>query len=92
MSWKISGYDTFANEAYPLGGRYASQAAAERAARKRLGLFELMQPGDVSGGQAGIQDHVYVHRPDGSSYRFTHPEPIRPGFFMRLAWRLGLLG
>lgn len=89
--WKISGYDTFANEPYWLPGRYGSQQAAERAARRRLGLLELMQPGETSGGQAGIQDQVFIHRPDGTSYHFEHPEPIRPGFFTRLAWRLGLL-
>jgi len=89
--WKISGYDAFSHEAYPLRGSFASQQAAERAARRRLGVVEMMQPSDVSGGQAGIQDQAYIHRPDGTSYRFRHPDPIRPGFFLRLAWALGLL-
>jgi hypothetical protein len=89
--WKLSGYDTFAHEDYPLRGSYASQKAAERAARRRLGVLEMMQPSHVSGGQAGLQDRVYVHGPDGTSYCFEPPDPVRPGFFMRLAWKLGLL-
>ncbi len=89
--WKLSGYDTFANEAYPLRGSYASQEAAERAARRRLGVLEMMQPSETSGGQGGVQDQVYVHHPDGSSYRFEHPEPVPPGLLTWLAWKLGLM-
>ena len=89
--WKISGFDTFAGESYPLRGGFTSQEAAERAALRRLGVLEMMQPSDVSGGQGGIQDQVFVHRPDGTSYRFEHPDPPRPGLMLRIAWKLGLL-
>ncbi len=89
--WSLSGYDTFAGEAYPLPGRFLSQRGAERAAKWRLSVLELTQPSDTSGGQAGIQDKVYVHCPDGTSYLFEPGEPIRPGLLVRTLWRLGAL-
>jgi len=51
----------------------------------------MMQPSAVSGGQKGMQDQVFIHRPDGTSYRYEHADPIRPGLWLRLAWTLGLL-
>jgi hypothetical protein len=75
--WRIKGYDTFegGDAFYPLCGSYKNQQAAERAAQKRLDVLEATQPSYDSGGQGldGIQDHVYVVRPDGSQYRFFMP-------------------
>jgi hypothetical protein len=71
--WHLEGFDTFAEESYPLEGEYPDQQAAEAAARKRLQELERDQPTETSGGQSehGIQDRVYVVRPDGTRYRFV---------------------
>ncbi len=70
--WKLEGVDTFANESYPLGGEYPNEAAAVEAAKERLEELEKTQPTSQSGGQKGIQDQVYIVRPDGTKYRFTN--------------------
>lgn len=69
--WRLEGYDTFEGSEYPLGGVYGTEAAAVKAARDRLAELEKNQPSASSGGQsrAGIQDRVYVVRPDGSKFR-----------------------
>jgi hypothetical protein len=69
--WHLLGYDPFALEYYPLPGEYPSQQEAEKAARARLRDLEVLQPTQTSGGQAywGIQDRVYVVRPDDTMYR-----------------------
>ena len=61
-------YDTFAGEAYPLEGEFSTEQDAIAAARARLEELERTQPSESSGGQDGIQDRVYVVRPDGSSF------------------------
>ena len=76
--WKIEGYDTFSRKPYALGGEYESQAAAESAAWQRLKELEVRQPTAMSGGQSGIQDRVYIIRPDGTQYLYEPPAPI-PG-------------
>jgi len=68
-TWKLRGYDTFAGEWYPLEGIYLS----ERAAHKRLRALERSQPPATSGGQEGIQDQVYIVRPDGTMFRYLPP-------------------
>ncbi len=87
--WTLEGYDSFAKEAYALPGSYPSQRVAEKAAVKRIRVLGMMQPSEISGGQDGMQDHVHVRRPDGTSYRFVPPQPVRPGPLYRLAWALG---
>ncbi len=67
--WKLRGHDTFANEDYPLEGEFDTEHDAIMAARLRLRDLEITQPSETSGGQAGIQDHVYVIRPDGTRFR-----------------------
>jgi len=69
--WQLRGYDTFARQSYPLPGTYRSEADAIAAARLRLVELEQEQPSASSGGQGegGIQDRVFVVRPDGTSYR-----------------------
>jgi hypothetical protein len=75
-TWKLQGYDTFAGEWYPLPGRYFSEKAAQRAARRELKKLEKMQPSRYSGGQrpGGIQDRVYIVGPDGLVVRYLPEE------------------
>lgn len=87
--WTIEGYDSFAKEAYALPGSYSSQRVAEKAALRRLKALEMMQPSEISGGQNGMQDQIYIRRPDGTSYRFVPPQPVRPSPLFRLAYALG---
>lgn len=71
--WKLLGYDTFAEEYYTIGSTYNTEEQAKAAAKKKLAELEREQPSSSSGGQAeaGIQDRVYIVRPDGSRYRFV---------------------
>jgi hypothetical protein len=68
--WRLRGRDTFAGQDYALRGVFWTEKAAQRAARRRLAELERSQPSATSGGQDGIQDQVYVVRPDGTSYRY----------------------
>lgn len=70
--WRLVGYDTFSNEWYDLDGKYHSEEAAEKAAKKRMGELEKSQPSVSSGGQSGIQDRVYIEGPDGQKHRFIY--------------------
>lgn len=67
--WRIEGFDTFSSEKYPLPGNYSSEADALAAAKAYLDKLESTQPTSSSGGQNGIQDRVFVVRPDGSKFR-----------------------
>jgi hypothetical protein len=67
--WKLEGYDTFSEEEYPLPGEHDTEDAAIAAAQERLADLERTQPSESSGGQDGIQDRVYVIRPDGERFR-----------------------
>jgi len=58
--WFIEGWNTFGGHDYPIPGKYRTEKAALRAAKRYLRELERTQPSDISGGQAGIQDHVYV--------------------------------
>lgn len=71
--WKISGKDAMDGQTYPLPGEWESEEDARSGALMRLMELEKSQPTESSGGQSpmGIQDRVYIHRPDGSRYRFT---------------------
>ena len=73
--WKIEGYDTFegGTEAfYSFPGKWDTEKEAIEAAKKRLQELEISQPSSQSGGQGfyGIQDQVFIVRPDGTEYRF----------------------
>jgi hypothetical protein len=74
--WMLQGYDTFAGDRYHLAGPFFSERAARRAAKRELRKIEKMQPTESSGGQgpSGIQDRVYIVRPDGSIYRYLPEE------------------
>ncbi len=67
--WRIEGFDTFSSEEYFIPGDYSSEADALAAAKAYLDKLELTQPTSSSGGQNGIQDRVFVVRPDGSKFR-----------------------
>lgn len=84
MKWKLEGYDTFDGEYYPIGtlsvidGRstvdgakpsYDTYAEVLKDARWQLAQLEKTQPTRTSGGQAGIQDRVYIVHPDGRRER-----------------------
>jgi hypothetical protein len=71
--WKLLGYDTFDGMWYALQGEYESEWDARAAAQQRLMELERTQPTESSGGQSstGIQDRVFIVRPDGTKYRFT---------------------
>lgn len=79
MVWTLEGYDTFEERFYALEGEYSSQQAVERAAETELREIEKTQPTASTGGQEedGIQDQVFVVRPDGTKYRYTgNPTPV----------------
>ena len=77
-TWKLEGYDTFSSESYPLGAypgadnckpSYDSYEAALADAWLRLAELERTQPSSSSGGQAGIQDRVFIIHPGGRRER-----------------------
>ena len=68
-SWTLQGWDTFAGESYRIPGSYSTEARAESAAKKHLARLERSQPSEVSGGQDGIQDQVYIEGPTGQRRR-----------------------
>lgn len=61
---------------YPVPGEFDTAEEAVTAAALKLIEFEESQPSSESGGQdeSGIQDRVFIVRPDGSKYRFVLPE------------------
>jgi hypothetical protein len=69
--FRLVGYDTFSNEWYNLNKTFKTETAAIRAAKKRLEHLEETQPSASSGGQGagGIQDRVFVERPNGTRFR-----------------------
>ena len=71
------GYDVFGGHEYPIDGPLDSELKAWSAARKHLRDIEGLQPTEETGGQAqyGIQDQIFIKRPDGSSYRYTGQSP-----------------
>lgn len=69
QKWRLEGWDTFAGESYHISGEYESEALAVAAAKRELEESERTQPSESSGGQAGIQDGVYVVGPGGHRYR-----------------------
>jgi hypothetical protein len=71
--WRLIGHDTFDGDDYPLTD-HASEEEALRAAHDRLRALEVLQPEATSGGQDGIQDRVYVVRPNGTRYRVCLPD------------------
>ena len=77
--WTLEGFDTFEGKSYPLPDEHDSEQLAQLAATQRLLELEKTQPAVTSGGQAegGIQDQVFIVRPDGTKYRFGFNEALR---------------
>lgn len=71
--WRLLGLDTFDGQIYQLT-EHVSEEEALHAAHDRLRALEISQPTCTSGGQDGIQDRVYVVRPDGTRYRVCLPD------------------
>lgn len=71
--WRLIGHDTFDGDDYSLT-EHGSEEEALHAAHDRLHALEILQPTYASGGQDGIQDRVYVVRPDGTRYRVCLPD------------------
>ena len=71
--WKLRGYDAFSAEAYPIAGDYGSEAEAILAAERVLADLERQQPSQSSGGQQGIQDQVFIVRPNGTAFLYEKP-------------------
>jgi len=74
-TWSVEGYDTFEggpDAFYRVREGLASEEEAQVAAAAYMKELERHQPSSSSGGQGmmGIQDRVYIVRPDGSKYRF----------------------
>ncbi len=81
--WSVWGYDTFEEEDawYPIDAdwtktpreikEYDTEDEALARAYSRFDELEISQPSKNSGGQSewGIQDMVYLQRPDGNRYR-----------------------
>lgn len=69
--WKLIGWDTFSSEEYSIS-EHKTQELAEKAAAEKMQYLEEIQPSKSSGGQGtyGIQDQVYIQRPDGTRYRW----------------------
>ena len=74
-TWGVEGYDTFeggSDAFYRVKDGLASEEEAQVAAAAYMTELERHQPSSSSGGQGpmGIQDRVYIVRPNGSKYRF----------------------
>jgi hypothetical protein len=73
-SWSVDGYDTFegGDAYYPVKRGLASEEDARAAASAYLHELERRQPSEHSGGQGpmGIQDRVFIVKPDGTRERF----------------------
>ncbi|MFA6383579.1 MAG: hypothetical protein WCX17_04090 [Parcubacteria group bacterium] len=70
--WKLEGYDTFSNEPYPIPGDYPTEIDVIKAALEKMEELRKNQPSKTSGGQGtfGIQDRIYIVRPNGDKYRY----------------------
>ncbi len=70
--WKLEGWDVFDAGNYAIEGEYDTEEQVIEAAKLRLLENEKDQPTETSGGQSdrGVQDRVFIVRPDGSKYRY----------------------
>lgn len=71
--WTLEGLDRFDGGFYPIFGEHDTEGEALEAAKVELAEIERLQPSSSSGGQGpdGIQDRIYIVRPNGSKYRFV---------------------
>lgn len=70
--WRLQGYDAYDGGFYSLPGQFTSELDAQKAALSKLKEIEGTQPTEDTDGQndEGIQDRVFILRPDGTQYRF----------------------
>jgi len=68
--WRLSGWDTFAHESYPIGD-FPDEASAREAAKKRLKKYAQSRHRTGGPPPGGIEDLIFVVRPDGSSYIYS---------------------
>ncbi len=78
--WTLLGYDTFAEEEYPLPGEFEHKWGAEAAAALEMEKTKREQPDKSSGGQGtfGIQDRIFLVSPAGNRERVHSLVPILP--------------
>ncbi|OIP24913.1 hypothetical protein AUK11_02030 [bacterium CG2_30_37_16] len=69
--WHLKDFDTFEEEYYGLKGSFETEELAIAGGKEKLKELEETQPSSQSGGQdpLGIQDKVFVVRPDGTDFR-----------------------
>lgn len=68
--WKLKGRDKFTGKFYDIFDSYPNEQSAIEMARERRADFGLTQPSSGSQGRKGVQDKVYIVRPDGTQYLF----------------------
>ena len=70
--WKLVGFDAFEEEYYSLNDSYPNENEARQAAILKFKEINKLQPPEEAGGQddEGIQDRLFIERPNGSKYRF----------------------
>lgn len=71
--WCLAGYDMLEGTPYPLNGEWNNESETLDAARLHMAHLEMTQPTAETGGQDddGIQDQVWVIRPNRTRYRFV---------------------
>jgi len=67
--WQLWGLDTFSNDTYRVSC-HGTEAECLAAAREYLRELEEQQPSELSGGQDGIQDRLYIVGPNGVRYLY----------------------
>ena len=74
--WRLEGYDAYSEEPYEIRGEWPTEEKTREAARDHLREIAFYQPEEMAGGQTdeGIQDRIFIIRPDGSKYRFLPVE------------------
>ena len=76
-TWRVLGFDAFDEEYYPLSGDFETEDGAKKLASEKFDQINLSQPDEQSSGQDddGIQDRLFIEKPDGSLIRFL---PLSP--------------
>lgn len=64
--YHLDSHDTFAGEDHPLARDIDDLATAELLRDTRMRELKESQPSSMSGGQSGIQNRVYIIRPESN--------------------------
>ncbi len=69
--WKLIGHDTFDSGTYTIISADTEEEVLKKA-KSEMADIKKLQPDESSGGQGfgGIQDRLYIVRPDGTRYRY----------------------